>query len=547
MAFSMGQQPLAIGSGFLKYPDLIEAEVYFIYDVMDPTQFFTLLEKGLDLCFIFSNQNRASVFLQTKGASFVLQNRKVSVYLLGSYEEEYKLIGWRYLFMKRAHLIASGGPFEIRDRLENMIGSIELVASDYREFGFDVLSNIYSNLKLLNRVIFPDELKKYFPNKPVMVCGAGPSLCRHLDDLRSLYNNILILGCGSAIPILINGGIRPHMVAFIDPDPPIAPFEKIENFDMPLLYQGRVSSNIFKLHKGPKIWMGNSEGYLIEKWLDSELGFPDYFFDGGWNVANFGIRAMQELGASSIYFLGLDSCYEKEVIGSSEWVVEDIHGQSRVTRKDLFMGAKWITSFANEHPDIKIINVAEEGLRIDGVENERLTSLQEKLSQWNPSETLNSIFSQIKEYVVDHDRCLELLEMIRNSLLRSKEIVHECLKMVQKHNTNAAFALFDVEIKDELAHKFLLEPLWNVWKHIVLRDANLTSISQEPSEKSPKIFPQIFANSCEDIISIHKASSSLQKDVDTDRVEFSSFYEKFGLAAKLQEVLFFQEVLQKHL
>ena len=211
------------------------------------------------------------------------------------------------------------------------------------------------------------------------------------------------------------------------------------------------------------------------------------------------------------------------------------------------MGAKWITSFANEHPDIKIINVAEEGLRIDGVENERLTSLQEKLSQWNPSETFNSIFSQIKEYVIDHDRCLELLEMIQNSLLRSKEIVDECLKMVQKHNTNAAFALFDVEIKDELAHKFLLEPLWNVWKHIVLRDANLTSISQKPSEKSPKIFPQIFANSCEDIISIHKASSSLQKDVDTDRVEFSSFYEKFGLAAKLQEVLFFQEVLQKHL
>jgi hypothetical protein len=57
--------------------------------------------------------------------------------------------------------------------------------------------------------------------------------------------------------------------------------------------------------------------------------------------------------------------------------------------------------------------------------------------------------------------------------------------------------------------------------------------------KSSKMLPQIFANSCEDIISIDKPSSDLQKDGVTDCVEFSSVFDKWWLG----QVFFFLRIV----
>lgn len=475
-AFSLAQEKITTSILNREYPLSVEAEIYFIYDPGDPREFFPLIEKGRELCFIFTDPSQTSIFLQSKASTLLLKNPKVAVYLLGEGEEEYKQIGWRYLFMKRAHLVSLQGNQLIRDRLENMIASIELVASDYREFGVDVLHNVYSNLRSLDSVIFAADLQKYFPRRPVLVCGAGPSLLHQLEEIRGLYDQLFILGCGSAIPILMESGIRPHMVAFIDPDPPIDPFRALENFDMPLLYQSRMSKDIFKLHKGAKIWMGSSGGYLIEKWLDDELGFPDHFFDGGWNVANFGIRAMAELGASSIYFIGVDSCYAKEVVEPHEWLLKDVHGKLQVTRKDLFMGAKWIGDFAKEHSHVPIVNVGGSGLFIDGVQTCTLEELKKTLPAWYPA---CITFNEVKEHRVDRARSLGLLMEIEASLHRSKEKVEVCLEMFQKQSETAASALFDVEIKDELAHNLLLKPMWDIWKHMILRESSRAEKLQE--------------------------------------------------------------------
>jgi hypothetical protein len=57
----------------------------------------------------------------------------------------------------------------------------------------------------------------------------------------------------------------------------------------------------------------------------------------------------------------------------------------------------------------------------------------------------------------------------------------------------------------------------------------LPPVSYEESGKSSKMFPQFFANSCEDIICIDKPISSLQKDGMTNWVEFSSVFDKWGV------------------
>ncbi len=466
LAFSLGEKPSAASLREEKLQKIEPAEVSFIYDWHDPTPF---IEREAELCFIFKNPSDVVTFLQNSATAILLKNPKVHVVLPGENEEEYKVLGWRYLFMKRVHILSSRSDEKVRDRLEQMLQSIELVASDYREYGVDILRNVYENLLSLDEVIFASELKKEFPKRPAIVCGAGPSLIAHLEELKSLETRVIILGCGSAIPILMKAGIRPHLAAFVDPNPPLGPFQELEDFTMPLFYQNRMSKDILKLHKGAKVWMGSSGGYLVEDWLDEELGFPELFFDAGWNVANFGMRALTELGASSIYFLGVDGCYDKEVMEPHEWKVEDVHGSTKVTRKDLFMGTRWIADFAKSHPDVPIINMGGSGLIIDAVNGGTLQIMKEKLPIWHPKEVLAYLFQNLSRHKIDRKKGVDLLLTLHESLFRMEMAAKECLEIFQRQNGVAAFALFDVEIKDEIAHNLLLEPLWNIWKHLLLR------------------------------------------------------------------------------
>jgi antitoxin component YwqK of YwqJK toxin-antitoxin module len=443
-----------------EYPEAGEAEVYFLYDVQDPEKFLSLLQKQVDFCFVFHEIENVALFLHSPIAADFLSNPKVALYLVKD-EEEQKKIGWRYLFMKRFHLAPLQGEIEGQERVENMLKSIELVASDYREFGVDVLSNVYSNLLTAKNLLFPQTLREKFPQKEVIICGAGASLSLHLDKLKEIQNKVVIVGCGSAIPILMKANIRPHFAAFIDPDPPLEPFEELVGFDMPLLYQNRISKGIFELHKGPKIWMGSSGGYRVENWLLKELQFPDYFLDGGWNVVNFAARALLELGAPSLYFLGVDSSYAKGEIESHEWRIKDLHGEEQVTRKDLFMGAKWIESFAKEHPAVSMKNLGAGGLLIDGVEQVEFKKLQESLSE----ESFETLIKDTPSYQIDTNRCVELLQVLRQSLLRSKEKIADCLRIKKA----GAFALFSVEIEEEIVYDLLLKPLWEIWKPMLLR------------------------------------------------------------------------------
>lgn len=178
LAFSLGEKPSAASLREEKLQKIEPAEVSFIYDWHDPTPF---IEREGELCFIFKNPSDVVTFLQNIATAILLKNPKVHVVLPGENEEEYKVLGWRYLFMKRVHILSSRSDEKVRDRLEQMLQSIELVASDYREYGVDILRNVYENLLSLDEVIFASELKKEFPKRPAIVCGAGPSLIAHLE------------------------------------------------------------------------------------------------------------------------------------------------------------------------------------------------------------------------------------------------------------------------------------------------------------------------------------------------------------------------------
>ncbi|MBM3200887.1 MAG: DUF115 domain-containing protein [Chlamydiae bacterium] len=448
-----------------RFPQFEKAEVYFLYNVQDPEIFLELLEQNVPICLIYADVKIASLFLHERYAKEFLSHPKVAIHLLSDQEEEYIQIAWRYIFMKKRHVNQEHDANSVKERLENTFFSVELVVSDYRNLGVDILSNVYSNLMRSQEIFLVDEKSVDLSKVPVLICGAGPSLVKNLDLLYALQEKMVIVGCGSAIEMLINKGIYPHLAVFIDPDPPLEKLQKLDRFSMPLLYQNRVSKDVFRLHQGKKIWMGSAEGYPSEMWLLENLGVERFFFDAGWNVANFALFSLYHMNARQMYLIGVDSAYQQESVKHDEWKMENQQGKSIVTRKDLFLGAKWISDFAKQHPDLELINLSSEGLAMEAVLTMSLDLVKTKIKDIQPEKIVEELFINMKKIQIDPSLLKILLDRLKLSFLTSKALIEECLKV----RSSFSYALFEADIENEIAYQFVLAPLWQIWKPILLK------------------------------------------------------------------------------
>jgi YfiH family protein len=104
-------------------------------------------------------------------------------------------------------------------------------------------------------------------------------------------------------------------------------------------------------------------------------------------------------------------------------------------------------------------------------------------------------------------------EVVHGSFLRSPDIAN-------KGKIKQALGLSNlVFVKQE--HKIGCQYL--------KKGKRLAYISQEQSGESSKILSEVFANECNSVVSIDKASGSFEKDTMTDCLEFSSFSDKWVL------------------
>jgi hypothetical protein len=59
-------------------------------------------------------------------------------------------------------------------------------------------------------------LREFDSNAPVVICGAGPSLCDQIPMLKDLVTNVMLIAVGHAAPTLVNAGITPHIIVESD-------------------------------------------------------------------------------------------------------------------------------------------------------------------------------------------------------------------------------------------------------------------------------------------------------------------------------------------
>lgn len=407
----------------------------------------------------------------------LFQDSKVRFLFAGD-EESFKQAAWEFVFLKFSYLALC--PPEKKERADELFckmqhyqSGVHLVASDFRDFGVRILSNVYANMSRFCEAKRGRALFNRFKGIPAIICGAGPTLEREIEALGKLQNNALLFAGGSALNILAQEKITPHFAASIDPDPPHERLKEQASFNSPFFYQSRVSQELLASIHAPLFWMEGSGGYPIEEWLQKECGIEEHLFDGGWNVATFCTALSVALGCNPIIFVGVDLASDGEKLyaaGVEEKVegllpVLDAAGKKAFARRDWLFAKDWLEKFEKAHPEHTFIQTKSSSLTLHKAVFEQ---------EWDLHKLVDQEIKKISAIGIEKRKIEEMLHKIECSLKRCDERIEKLLALFEERfpglpSETGEGALLEVELEEELAFQNIIEPLWKVWQPIWTR------------------------------------------------------------------------------
>ncbi|HSW71895.1 MAG TPA: 6-hydroxymethylpterin diphosphokinase MptE-like protein [Chlamydiales bacterium] len=397
-----------------------------------------------------------------------------------------KQIAWKTLFLKtEVFASAQYAKKSLWQKIETMFPDIALgvflTFSEFSDFGVKLYSNTYKNIKSTNKLWEIESLKNAFSGIPAIIVGAGPSLKKNGHMLKELSSKALIFAGGSALNAMESLQVTPSFAAAIDKEAPFTTFKSQHFFEVPFLYQNRVSSENFSLVHGEKILAGDHEGFPLLTWLNEKLGLKSEVFQAGWNVSTFLIAVAKYFGCGPIILVGMDLAFtenksyaegsglkEKED-GSHLVKVNDMAGNAVLTQKDWLMAAKWIEE------NHSIINCTEGGLGFG-----RQMSLQEAKRNLTLSydlkglvhqalyQTKSKTLSKSETYFKEIEANLHLFDFM----------VDEAMVELEKKYEKKPFEEYEDRFRNELVYNTLLQPLWEIFQHILLKDIKQEEIKE---------------------------------------------------------------------
>lgn len=339
-------------------------------------------------------------------------------------------IAWSAVFRKMAVV---GGEKRFQEELERCHLAADLILSEAADWHAAVLKNARANRSAYRRGM---ALKGTFAGMPAIVVGAGPSLEKNGHLLKAFENRALIFAGGTALNAI---DVEPHFAASIDPAAPHKQFKAHRFKNAPFCYQSRMSADNFALMQGPKLLFPDGSSEAIN-WLNGEEAF-----DSGWTVGNFLTAVALHMGCSPIIFVGMDLCYSN----GKKYAAIDVplpDGLIRMgdvwTQRDWLMSARWTEE--------------KKGPLIDATEGGILAL---------PKKKLEEVLAECPE---------------RGDLRRKVQDAVESLLFAEPHerwdewDASLRRCITNLyAIDEEVVYQKLLLPLWQIWKPIFEREAEV--------------------------------------------------------------------------
>lgn len=428
----------------------------YYYDILknwlkeDNKRFVIFLEDNLEVIKYFLQTERGSDFLkniQVKLFHFFWETSYFSINFISSL---FSLMPFKISALKFYEQTELKRITELHARLaffHDVRFGISAEFLSFNPLGF--ISNFYKNLSELPNSKLELKMIGHFKGIPAIICGAGPSLAKNIDVLKTLQDKALIMAGGTAMNVLNGAGIRPHFGLGIDPNP--SHYNRLISniaFEEPFFYRQRMYHPALKMIHGERIFVTGAGGYRLPAWFEDRFEIPKVEpIEEGHNVVNFNLSIARELGCNPIIIVGVDLAYSDNLsyapglvrhalqdpknafltkYSHEELLVKnDINGVPVNTLWKWVNESLWFAQFASRNPELLLLNCTEGGIGFSHVPNMRLADAAEKyLTQIFDFSAI--IHGEIQNSSLNKDlsqqTILDNLEIIGRSLLRCEGI-----------------------------------------------------------------------------------------------------------------------------
>lgn len=172
------------------------------------------------------------------------------------------------------------------------------------------IENMLANLSLIIRSPGINQLYGEFRGKPAIVASTGPSLDKNKHLLKGLEQKALLLCPDASLPILLEIGVRPHLVTSLERVIEVARFfQDIPAEQLTDTYLAAcpvIRREAYDLYRGPKVMVYRNLDHF--KWLGIERGIMDIKASSG----NMAFKIAAALGCDPIILVGQDLAFDRE-------------------------------------------------------------------------------------------------------------------------------------------------------------------------------------------------------------------------------------------
>jgi uncharacterized Rossmann fold enzyme len=397
--------------------------------------------------------------MSTEEGRTLLSHPRVRIYLLsqeneeeviGTFLKEFAFFSFSYVGTKNETLFS---------RIEACRVKEELSLAEYGRVDGRVFKNLCRNIRSSRGALDARALKGVCKGIPAIICGAGPSLEENIDQLKSLENKALIFSGGAGLNVLSSYGITPHFAAGFDPHPPYRRFHEQTHFETPFFYQMRACHELLFLVQGEKLLLPRIAASEIEQWGNEAMGGVDGFA-AGWTVANFCVAIAAYLGCSPIILTGVDFAFKE-----GRKYAPGVRGDCDLAmQKEWPLAKAWLESFAADHPDITWFNVGQYA---------PFAEIRERHLQ--RSFDLEGHVHAALQALPHVERAEASVDAIEHSLHRSLLLCKQMIALMETAyphpgHLHGSYALAEVELQEEIAFRYILEPVWRVWQPLFQRE-----------------------------------------------------------------------------
>ncbi len=456
-------------------------------------------------------------FMETEIAEKLLKDPQVRLHHFSTIDENdrfFETLYWNFALQPVAITAISSYIKNKSKRFEELSHKISFLnahhnamVEEYVNYGGPFFYNFYQNLLKLPASYSGNKLFGKFKGVPAIICGAGPSLERQMDQIAQHTDRALIFGCGSAMNALNAAGIMPHFGAAIDPNS-----EQLKRLksntaeDVPYFYRNRVYHEALNEIKGPHLYITGCGGYGVSDWFEDKLKIPRKELEEGYNVVNFSIELAKQLGCNPIIIVGCDlaytgmKAYADGVVEDSSVTVPqitvcedfdeqaiietDIFGKPTYTLWKWVSEAKWIGEFAANNKKIKVLNATEGGIGFPGVINcpfsECVSTCLSK--KYDLKERIEGEIRENSFKAITEKKILKLITELSESLVRCEGFLdtlikegNELIRKVKESKKvpdalhSGAFALAEFELSEEPGYTYVLSDFNSVYALLLSR------------------------------------------------------------------------------